>query len=375
MREVHRRLSAWMERLGMRVQVDAAGNLRGLLAGGATARRKRLLIGSHLDTVPNAGAFDGVMGVVMGIGLVDMLDGGKLPLDIEVIGFAEEEGVRFGQPFIGSRALAGTLDAALLERRDQSGVSVGEAIAGFGLDVARIPAARIDPSAIGYVEFHIEQGPVLEAAGLPVGVVDAIAGQTRLIFTFEGRAAHAGTTPMHLRRDALAAAAEWITAVEQRARADGGLVATVGKIDVSPNATNVIPSRASITLDARHPDDGVRRQAVEQLRGAAQSIAVKRALQLDIAAVLEQPAVNMDLRLAALLERSVADCGVAPLRLVSGAGHDAMILAPVTPVAMLFIRSPGGISHHPDETASESDVAAALSVGRRFIERLAEDSG
>ncbi len=372
MRDVHSRLTAWMERLGMRVHVDAAGNLRGVLGGGAAETRKRLLIGSHLDTVPDAGAFDGVLGVVMGIALVEMLATTQLPLDIEVIGFAEEEGVRFGHPFIGSRAVAGTLDAALLGQRDQSGISIRDAISGFGLDADRIPAARIDPSAIGYVEFHIEQGPVLEAAGLPVGVVDAIAGQTRLVVTFEGRAAHAGTTPMHLRRDALTAAAEWIAAVEQRARAEGGLVATVGTVEVAPNASNVIPSRVRLSLDVRHADDGVRRKAIGLMRAAAQAIAAARGLHVGIAPVLDQPPVRMDAGLGAMLERSVEDCDIARLRLVSGAGHDAMILAPVIPVAMLFVRSPDGISHHPDESASASDVAVALSVGRRFIERLGE---
>jgi allantoate deiminase len=369
MRDVHSRLTGWMERLGMVVHVDAAGNLRGLFRAGATPDRRRLLIGSHLDTVPNAGAFDGVLGVVMGIALVERCRGTELPVDIEVIGFAEEEGVRFAEPFIGSRALAGTIDAALLDRRDPSGVSVRESIAAFGLDVAAIPAARIAPSAIGYVEFHIEQGPVLDSAGLPVGIVDAIAGQSRLTVTFTGRAAHAGTTPMHSRRDALAGAGEWIATVQRLARARQGLVATVGRIEVAPNASNVIPSRVAASLDVRHTVDAARIEAVEQMTAAATGVASSHGLALELSQSLDQPSTTMNRQLSDLLERSVTDCGIAAQRLASGAGHDAMILAPVIPAAMLFLRSPGGISHHPDESVSEEDVATALRVGARFIER------
>jgi allantoate deiminase len=372
MRDVHSRLTGWMARLGMVVHVDAAGNLRGLFRTGASANRRRLLIGSHLDTVPNAGAFDGVLGVVMGIALVEICRGAELAVDIEVIGFAEEEGVRFAEPFIGSRALAGTIDAALLDRRDPSGVSVRESIAAFGLDVAAIPAARIAPSAIGYVEFHIEQGPVLDRAGLPIGIVDAIAGQSRLTVTFTGHAAHAGTTPMHSRRDALAGAGEWIATVERQARGRDGLVATVGRVEVAPNASNVIPSRVAASLDVRHAVDAARAEAVEQMTAAARGVASSRGLALELRQSLDQPSTAMSPQLSELLERSVTDCGIAARRLASGAGHDAMILAKVVPAAMLFLRSPGGISHHPDESVSEDDVATALRVGARFVERAGQ---
>ncbi|HWY75712.1 MAG TPA: hydantoinase/carbamoylase family amidase, partial [Verrucomicrobiae bacterium] len=209
MRDCHREVSFWMQTPGMTVSVDAVGNFRGFYAGNSSAA-PRILIGSHLDTVPNAGAFDGILGVVLAAALVESLRGIKLPFGIEVIGFSEEEGVRFGVPFIGSRALAGRVDEELLGRKDANGISVRTAIQDFGLNPNEISKAALRDDALGYVEFHIEQGPVLESLGRPLGVVEAIVGQNRLEFTFSGQANHAGTTPMNLRRDALAAAAEWI---------------------------------------------------------------------------------------------------------------------------------------------------------------------
>src|SRR6266581_4348867 len=217
MRDCHREVSSWMKALGMTVSVDAVGNLRGVYAG-TSPEAPRIMLGSHLDTVPNAGAYDGVLGVVLAVALIESLNGRRLPFGIEVAGFSEEEGVRFGVPFIGSRALVGRLDFELLSRKDESGVSVRKAIENFELNPDEIPEASLRDDVLGYVEFHIEQGPVLENRGCPLGVVEAIVGQDRLEFTFYGRANHAGTTPMHLRRDALAAAAEWILDVENVAR-------------------------------------------------------------------------------------------------------------------------------------------------------------
>jgi allantoate deiminase len=374
MRDVHDRLSGWMRRLGMQVHVDAVGNLRGVRPGIRTGPDiRRLLIGSHLDTVPDAGAFDGVLGVVLGVALVDMLARADLPFELEVIGFSEEEGVRFGEPFIGSRALVGTVDAALLDRRDAAGISLRDSIAAGGLDLTQLPAARIAPSTLGYLEFHIEQGPALESADLPVGIVDAIAGQTRLSVAFDGQAAHAGTTPMRMRRDALAGAAEWIAAVERDARNVTDLVATVGRIDVEPNASNVIPSRVVASLDIRHAQGAVKDAAVGRLVACAETIARQRTLRVTVTRLLEQSGTPLDARLASLLEQCVAESGVRTMRLTSGAGHDAMILATVVPSAMLFLRSPGGVSHHPSESVREDDVAVALEVGRRFIDRLASE--
>jgi allantoate deiminase len=358
MHDAHRLLGAWMRQLGMEVSVDAAGNLRGVRAGSSA---KRLVIASHLDTVPNAGAFDGILGVVLGVALVEALGDSYSGPTLEVIGFSEEEGVRFGIPFIGSRAVAGTLDESILTP------SVLDAIRAFGLDPARLPAAGLSPKTTAYIEFHIEQGPVLENLGLPLGVVDAIAGQSRMTLTFRGRANHAGTTPMSLRKDALAAASEWICQVEKVALGEPALVATVGSIAAEPNAANVIPGLVRVSLDVRHSCDQARHASVANLLSEAKQICEHRGIALDREYRLDQAAVALDARLMEALSRSVETAGYPVHRMTSGAGHDAMILAPHVPAAMLFLRSPGGISHHPDESVIAGDVEAAIEVGMRFI--------
>jgi allantoate deiminase len=370
MRDVHAYLGSWMQRSAMSVQVDHAGNLRGVYPG-SSATSPRLFIGSHLDTVTDAGAFDGVLGVVLGIALVDLLDRRALPFSIEVVGFSEEEGVRFGVPFIGSRALAGSLDDDLLGRVDGQGHSVTTAIRDFGLDPSCVHNARVNDGALGYLEFHIEQGPVLDGLGIPLGIVNAIVGQSRVTATFAGSANHAGTTPMHARRDAVAGAAEWITAVERHAQHTPGLVATVGRVIARPGATNVVAGVCEASLDVRHASDDRRTTAVETLRQSAQQIASRRGLSLGWDTHLDQRSVAMSSELVTTLERAVAAGGLPVHRIDSGAGHDAMILADRMPVAMLFLRSPGGISHHPDETVLEGDVAAALGAGLAFLEDLA----
>jgi allantoate deiminase len=366
MRGVHRLLGAWMEAAGMCVTIDAAGNLRGVYPAVAEPSR-RLLLGSHVDTVPNAGAFDGVLGVVLAIALVEGLSGRRLPFSIEVVAFSEEEGIRFGVPFIGSRALAGSCDEALLARSDANGICVAEAIRSFGLDPACIPQAALDGRVFAYLEFHIEQGPVLESLDLPLGIVTSIVGQSRLAVTFRGKANHAGTTPMHLRRDALAAAARWISVVERHARAIPGLVATVGSLEVRPGAGNTVPGEATAALDVRHPDDAVRRASVDTLLRAAQSIGVQRAVAVEWKERVDQPAVACDPSLVAALTRAVAAAGCPVHTMPSGAGHDAMVLASRVPVAMLFLRSPGGISHHPDETVLAGDVESAFAAGNAML--------
>jgi allantoate deiminase len=373
-REVHGHLRNRMESLGMTVRTDAAGNLRGLwqLPG---ARAKRLTLGSHIDTVPNAGAFDGVLGVVLAIELVEIAQQLELPLAIEIIAFSEEEGVRFGVPFLGSRAVAGRFDPALLALKDADGITLEQAIRDFGLDPSQIGDAALDADVLGFVEVHIEQGPVLESEGLSVAAVTTIVGQSRLTLELRGHANHSGTTPMHLRRDALAGAAELITAVESAARNNDGLIATVGKIEVEPNASNVIAGVARASLDVRHADDPSRKTAVESLLAKAQAIASKRGLALESTQQMDQPAVPMDERLTAYLADAIAAAGLPDKQMPSGAGHDAMVMAARVPTAMLFLRSPGGISHHPDETVREEDVEAALNVGRRFLQRLAAEVG
>ena len=369
MHDAHARLRLWMESCGMDVRIDAAGNLRGLRAG-PEPRSRRLYIGSHIDTVPHAGAFDGVLGVVLGILLVEALGDRRLPFGIEVLAFSEEEGVRFGVPFIGSRALLGTVDTELLDCRDWSGVRLAEAIQRFGLDLARLPEAQLPEGAVGYLEFHIEQGPVLESLDLALGIVDSIAGQSRFEVVFEGAANHAGTTPAHLRRDAVAGAAEWVACVEQEACVTPDLRATVGSLEVRPGAPNVIAGWVRATLDVRHTRDEVRRSAVERVLQAAAAIGARRNLKTSWAMRLDQPATPLCASLINTVERAVSAAGFPIHHMVSGAGHDAMVLACKVPSAMLFLRSPKGISHHPDESVLPEDVAAALATGLKFVEFL-----
>jgi allantoate deiminase len=356
MREVHHALGVWMSALGMQVRIDAAGNLRGTTAGAGP----RLIVGSHLDTVPNAGAFDGILGVVLGTALVEALGEARV-VSIEVIGFSEEEGVRFGVPFIGSRAVVGTLDDSTLSR------GIGAAICDFGLNPENLDEARLGGDIAGFLEFHIEQGPVLDDLGLRLGVVEGILGQSRMRVTFHGQANHAGTTPMALRHDALAAAAEWISRVECLALADRELRATVGAIEVEPNATNVIAGKVRASLDVRHWSDEQRHRAVEALFHEAQEIGARRKVGVEFEKGLDQTATPMDRDLTARLARAVGAAGYPVHPMMSGAGHDAMILAPHVPSAMLFLRSPGGLSHHPDESVIPEDVEAALEVGMRFV--------
>jgi allantoate deiminase len=376
--DVHAHLRARMLSLGMTTHVDAAGNLRGLWQP-PHAGKKRLSIGSHIDTVPDAGAFDGILGVTLALEIVEvaLVQNAKerefLPLPIEVIAFSEEEGVRYGMPFIGSRAVAGRFDPALLALEDADGIPMEAAIRAFGLDPARIHEAALDAGsdALGFFEIHIEQGPVLEAENLSVAAVTAIAGQTRLNFVFTGRANHAGTTPMRLRHDALAGAAEWIASVEALALSVDGLVATVGQIKAAPNASNVIPGAVTVSLDVRHAESRPRLAAVDELTERARAIASRRGLTLACTRQIDQPSVSMDEQLTAYLAEAIEAAGLPVKRMPSGAGHDAMVMAARVPAAMLFLRSPGGISHHPEETVRDPDVAAALLVAGKFLERVA----
>lgn len=373
MRDCHREIGQWLLSAGAEVLVDAAGNLRGSYAAGETGA-PRLLIGSHLDTVPNAGAYDGVLGVVIAVALLEALEGRRLPFGIEVVGFSEEEGVRFGTPFIGSRALVCRLDEELFNRQDGNGVSIRAAIENFGLQPAEIQFATLKSDTLAYLEFHIEQGPVLELMRRPLGVVEAIAAQTRMELLFSGRTNHAGTTPMHLRRDALAGAAEWIVVVEQTTRNYPGLAATVGQIDAKPGVINVIAGTARVTLDVRHGSDETCEQATDELIRQAEKIAERRKLRLKKSVLLRQKAVKMDPFLSDQIEEAMRRVGCEPLRMVSGAGHDAMILAERVPAAMIFLRSPGGISHDPAESVEVGDVAKALECGMSLLDHLANSA-
>jgi allantoate deiminase len=377
MHDVHALLRGWMEAANMTVRIDAAGNLRGVWPG-LTANCPRLLIGSHLDTVPNAGAFDGILGVVLGLAVVEQLRGQHLPFAIEVIGFSEEEGVRFNKPFLGSLALIGKLDPETLARTDRNGITVADAIRNYGLDPANLADALLPDEAFAYLEFHIEQGPILESEKASLGIVEALVGQTRMQLTFTGQANHAGTTPMHLRHDAMAAAAEWIVAVEAYANANPGLVATVGKVETSPGAGNVIAGQVTASLDVRQANDQARQTAVSALTNSANAAAAKRGVHVSAQAQLEQSAVPMNPPLTQLLHNAAEKAGFPSRshsipRMTSGAGHDAMIVAQRIPCAMLFLRSPGGLSHHPDESVLSQDVEAALATAMEFLTLLRDD--
>lgn len=373
MRRVHDRLAGWMREAGMSARLDPAGNLIGrhpATSGDAPA----ILIGSHLDTVPDAGKYDGALGVVLGVAAVEALRGRRLPAAVEVVGFVEEEGVRFRTPYLGSLAMAGRFRPDLLGLLDSDGTSMADAYRAYGLDPGRIgEAARRPGSVAAYIEPHIEQGPVLEEWDLPVGIVEAITGQSRLRVSFEGLAGHAGTTPMGLRRDALPAAAELVLEAERLAQTVLGLRATVGTIAAQPGASNVIPGSATLSLDVRHAIDEARERAVAELLERAEAIASRRGLTFRVFEAIHNGAVPADPGLADRLAAAVHEAGVEPRWLVSGAGHDAAVMASLAPMAMLFLRSPGGISHHPDEAVRREDVAVALDVLVRFVDRLARD--
>jgi allantoate deiminase len=368
----HRRASelvlGWMRAAGMSAALDAAGNCAGRYEGSKPGL-PCLMLGSHLDTVRDAGKYDGILGVLTAIACVDALNraGERLPFAIEVLGFGDEEGVRFGGTLIGSRAVAGSFDTALLDLRDAGGTSLAEAYKSFGLDPARIPAiARKRGELLAYAELHIEQGPRLEAEGLPVGVVTAIAGFTRLQVEIKGMAGHAGTVPMAGRRDALAAAAECVLAVEKRGGA-AGLVATVGKIEASPGAINVIPGAARFTVDMRSADDALREAAIAALSEEFRAIAARRGVELAIHGTQSSQAAVCAPWIMDQFATAVRAEGVRELRLMSGAGHDGMAMIRLADIGMLFVRCARGISHNPAEAITAEDAEIGARVLLRFI--------
>jgi allantoate deiminase len=374
MRRANVLVEKWMRQAGMNTRVDAMGNLAGRHPGD-NPNAKTLLLGSHLDTVRNAGKFDGPLGVILAIACVEHLRRRRirLPFAIEILAFSDEEGVRYQTAYLGSKAMAGGLAASDLKREDAKGITMAEAIKSLGSDPRKLKSARLNPKELlGYVEAHIEQGPVLEEQDLAVGIVTGFAGQSRARAVFSGQAGHAGTVPMKSRQDALCAAAEFVLAVEKLARKTNGLVATVGQISARPGASNVIPGEAHLTLDVRHAKDAIRRRANNQLRQAALEIASRRGLRLALENVHDTPAMDCSKKLSARLAISVGRHQKRILRLPSGAGHDAAVMAKITPAAMLFIRCKGGVSHHPDESATAEDVQAALEVLNDFILRLAK---
>lgn len=369
-------LGAWMTRADMDVHVDPMGNIVGRYEG-IEPGMPALVIGSHIDTVRDAGKYDGTLGVLVGISAVDALSraGERMPYAIEVIGFGDEEGVRYDSTFLGSRSVAGTLDASLLERIDSDGVSMSQALRDFGLDPDRFAdAARKADEVAAYVEVHIEQGPVLERENLPVGVVTSIAGQTRLRISLLGVAGHAGTVPMQYRRDALVSAAEVVQLVESTCSAQPELVGTVGSLEVRPGAVNVIPGRVDLTIDVRAPADAMRTTAVDTITKGARDIASRRHVDIEIERFHDASSCECNNELSRELALAVETHGLPVRYLPSGAGHDAMAMADLTRVAMLFVRCAGGISHNPAESITAEDAAVSAEVLLSFMRRFSPAS-
>ncbi|MBL8520797.1 MAG: allantoate amidohydrolase [Betaproteobacteria bacterium] len=366
----------WMREAGMAARLDALGNCIGRYEA-ATPGQPCLMLGSHLDTVRDAGQYDGMLGVIAAIECVADLNarGVRLPFAIEVMGFSDEEGVRFNATLLGSRAVAGTFKPESLDAVDASGVTMREALKHFGLDPAKIgEAARRRDELLAYVELHIEQGPVLEAEGLPVGVVTAINGATRLAIEVDGFAGHAGTVPMDLRQDALAAAAECVLAVERRARRghdDGrSLVGTVGKLECLPGAVNVVPGKVRFTVDVRAPVDADRVAAVEDALAEFAAIAARRNVAIATRKTHEGKVAACAPWLMDQIGAAIAAEGIAVRRLPSGAGHDGMAMIDLTDIGMLFLRCERGISHNPAEAVTAADVETGARVLLRFIEHF-----
>jgi allantoate deiminase len=361
---------AWMREAGMQAKLDAIGNAVGRYEG-ARPGLPCLMLGSHLDTVRDAGKYDGMLGVVAAIECVSLLhsQNKRLPFAIEVVGFGDEEGVRFGTTLLGSRAVAGIFDMEALKAKDPQGKTMAEALREFDLEpdaIAKI--ARKKGEVLAYAELHIEQGPVLESEGLAVGVVTAINGFSRLRVTLRGAAGHAGTVPMHLRHDALAGAAECALAVERVALGHPELVGTVGRFEAKPGAINVIPGEVMFTVDVRAPQDPLREEAVAAIRAKIEEVSRGRKLGCEIEDLQHFGVTACAPRLIAQMERAVASQGFPVRRLPSGAGHDGMALGAIAEICMLFVRCKGGVSHNPLESITAEDAAAGAKVFFEFIQ-------
>lgn len=376
----HRRcndqVTDWMQAVGLDTWEDTAGNLWGryTAAPDSPAPVKTLILGSHLDTVPNAGRYDGMLGVLIALVAVEQLaaDGVRLPFNVDIVGFGDEEGSRFGTTLLGSGAVAGTWKQSWWSLEDAEGITLAQAFERFGLEPTRISeAARSADELLGYLELHIEQGPVLEQMDQPLGVVTSIAGARRFQIEIDGYAGHAGTVPMALRTDALAGAAELVLAVERVAQ-ENDIVATVGQLQAKPGAVNVIPGGAALSLDIRSGDDRRRDVALEKIQKAADEIVARRSLTQHWQEIHKAPAVACADWLQELQAKVLSDLDLQPVRLMSGAGHDAMAMANVTDCAMYFLRCKGGVSHHPDEAITESDLVPAIAALAMTLVALGE---
>ena len=371
--EATNKVLQWMRNAGLETKTDAVGNLRGRWPA-KNPHAKTLVIGSHLDTVVNAGRWDGPLGVLTGLDILEDIarQNIQLPFHLELIAFCDEEGVRFHTTYLGSKVVAGSFDQQTLQRKDENGITLKEAILAIDGDPDKLPAEAIAPDQwLGYFELHIEQGPILYEKMIPVAPVTAIAGQIRAELVFTGLAGHAGTVPMDMRQDALCGAAEFILAAERLAQKEDLLI-TVGKLRLANAASNVIPGQATCSIDLRSADQTALNTAHQELRRICAGIAGRRNLTQHWEVIQSSPPVTCDTTLTALLSTCVASAGYETLPLISGAGHDAVPVSAVSPVCMLFVRCFKGISHNPLEAVEKNDLAAALAVAESFIFKLAE---
>jgi len=367
------KVEQWMKEAGLQTRTDNIGNIRGRLLS-EKANAKNFVIASHIDTIINAGKFDGPMGVLMGLDLIEQVIQSKtqLPFHIELIGFSDEEGCRFHTTYLGSKAVAGSFDNETLHIKDEAGISLAEVICEIGGDVNNLSKDAIaGEDWLGYFEIHIEQGPVLYEKDIPVGIVTAIAGQFRVGMVFKGDSGHAGTVPMDMRRDAVACAAEFVLAAEKFATANKkNLVATVGKLHIIHSASNVIPGEVIASLDLRSADEKILSASYEVIKNTAEDICKKRDIALEWNLIQQAKPVKCDEGMNKLLVQSVKEAGFEMVELVSGAGHDAVAISEVSPVAMLFVRCFKGISHNPLENVELQDLEAAIKVSDNFIQQL-----
>jgi allantoate deiminase len=364
---------SWLEAAGLATRIDGIGNVRGRLASPHPAA-KTFVIASHIDTVVNAGKFDGPLGVLLGLDLLEQLvsQQAELPFHIELIAFSDEEGCRFHTTYLGSKVVTGAFDNSLLQKPDAAGITLADALTTMGADAQQLVYDAIPANEwLGYFEAHIEQGPVLYERNIPVALVTAIAGQQRVELVFGGMAGHAGTVPMGMRQDALCCAAEVVLAVEEFGREhQQELVATVGKLDIRHAASNVIPGQVVCTLDLRSADAARLAWAYQELQTQAQAIAHQRNITLAWNLVQQTTPVTCDAGLNTLLAHAIADSGYPVVPLVSGAGHDTVPVSAIAPATMLFVRCYKGISHNPLENVELPDLAAALRVAERFLSKL-----
>jgi allantoate deiminase len=372
-REAALTIQSWMQDAGLHAWIDNIGNVRGRLRCQLPGART-LVIASHMDTVVNAGRFDGAFGIIMGLDMLEQLAHTRTipPFHIELVAFSDEEGCRFHTTYLGSKVLAGAFDMALLDKRDATGTPLRNVVHANGSSTEQLAADALAADEwLGYFEIHIEQGPVLFERDIPVAIVKAIAGQRRAEITFEGIAGHAGTVPMDMRNDALCCAAEFILAVESTAlRYKTQIVATVGKLQVANAASNVIPGAITCTLDLRSADGHMLSDVHETLQRTATAICSRRNITLEWTPVQETGPVTCDPALSEVLARSIKEAGYEPLELVSGAGHDAVPIAAVAPVCMLFVRCYKGISHNPLENVALKDITAAVQVADNFLQQM-----